>query len=282
MVSLGNSSSLLLSFLLLVLVLTSQNVRAESSPTLTCIGSTESTLTFSWTESNDPSFSKYTLYRSTFDLQVGENPNGPYNEVWSTTDKAETTATIKALNTNAIKSTKDAIKNFYYISESDIFGNSSKSNTIIASPTFPPNPSISIASKTATTTTLKWNDLNIYCEQAYFNSYVIQVSNTSKDGPWSTIFSLNEKPEFTNQQTYMLAGLDTGTYYVRMYDTVGTFSGSQTSYSNILTINSPNNTETPQPSPSVPELSWFVILPLLLSIFSAVLLFRLRRVKKLG
>ena len=216
---------------------------------------------------------KYTLYQSTFDLQILENPNGPYTEVWSTTDKGIITATIATSNIGRIN-TQGAITHFFYISESDSFGNSSKSNTITASPTRPPNPYILIASKTATTPILQWNDLNVYCEQARFNSYTIQVSNSSQDGPWSTIYTLKQKPEFTNQQTYTLTGLSTGTYYVRMYDTVGTSSGTQVSYSNILAINPPNNTDTPQPSPTVPELSLLAILPFLIALLCMVVMLK--------
>jgi hypothetical protein len=43
---------------------------------------------------------------------------------------------------------------------------------------------------------------------------------------------------------------------------------------------SPTTNLAVNPSPSVPEMSWFAILPLLLSMFSVVMVLRLRRVKK--
>jgi hypothetical protein len=247
------------------------NVKAAPSITLNRVGSTETTITFSWTESNDPLFSKYTL----FNLHYNENENGPYDEVWSTTDKKATTTTIATTNI-VYPNFKDSTTNYFYILETDKLGNSSKSNIITAKPTSSPNPNLYIASQTTTTATLQWTDLNIYCPQVPFNSYAIQVSNSSQDGPWSTIYKLTEKPEFTNQLTYTLTGLSTGTYYARMSDTVGTSGNTQTSYSKVVAI-TVSNTNTPQPSPTVPEFSLLAILPFLIVMLCILAILKQKR-----
>lgn len=242
------------------------NVKATPTITLNYIGSTETTITFSWTESNDSLFSKYTLYESTFDLHVNQGQNGPYNEVWSTTSEGTTTATIAANNIGRLDS-KDSITHHFYILESDSLGNSSKSNVITAKPTSPPNPNLYIASQTATTATLKWADYNIYCPQVPFKNYAVQVSNSSQNGPWSTAATFTDSPQFT----YSLTGLGTGIYYARMSDTVSTSGNTQTSYSNVVTI-----TITPQPSPTkdIPEFPPLAILPFLIAMLCMVVILK--------
>ena len=68
--------------------------------------------------------------------------------------------------------------------------------------------------------------------------------------------------------------------------------GEASEWSNIQTVSIPdgsvtssdssNPTVTPSPTPTIPELSWLVIVPLLLSLLSVTVLFRHRKTDKMG
>ncbi len=283
MVSLGKSLALLLVLLFIISsVIMSRNVRADSSTiSLSCNGNTESTLTFSWTASDDQFFAKYTLYESSFDLHTVEGSSGPYNEVWSTTSIAVTTTTIIVTNIGRLLD-KDSISHYFYILESSSLGNSSKSNIIIASPTSPPNPNLYIASQTPNAVTIKWADFNNYCAQAPFNSYTLQVNPSGENGTWSTVQTITD----SSIRSYTLTGLSAVQYRIRIYDTVGVAGNIQTSYSNVaVTALDSNANGTPSnssdlnltPTPAVPEVtSLTTIVPLLIAILSVALLIRVR------
>ena len=126
---------MLVTFFAISIILMPQCVRADSSLTLSNIGSTESTLTFSWTQSENPNFTSYTLYQSDFDLQTYGNVGDElYTGVWSTTDVATTTVTIEASSLPVYHLVGNSIW-YFYIVENDSDGNSVKSNIISASPT---------------------------------------------------------------------------------------------------------------------------------------------------
>jgi len=270
--------TLVLLFVIPLLIL-SQNVKADSSINLTLIGSTESTLTFSWTAINDSSFTKYALYESMFDLHTDENSNGPYNEIWNTTTEGATTTTIITTNIARL-SDKDSITHYFYILESNSLGNSTKSNIIAVSPTAPPNPNLYIASRTTNTVTIQWADYNNYCPQAPFNSYSVQV-NTGENGTWSTIQTITD----SSIHSYTITGLNASQYQIRIYDTIDVAGNIQTSYSNIAvtpidsdTSRTPSNSIlTPIPTSSAPEFPTLAILPIFLGILFAAIILRHRK-----
>jgi len=58
------------------------------------------------------------------------------------------------------------------------------------------------------------------------------------------------------------------------------FTGQYSDWSNTQTIIIPSSDGSPAPSPTVPELSWLVIVPLLFSLFAIVVLVRYRKTSK--
>ena len=53
--------------------------------------------------------------------------------------------------------------------------------------------------------------------------------------------------------------------------------GETSGWSNAETITVPSSSASPTPSPSIPELSWLVIVPLLLSVFAVAVILRHRK-----
>jgi len=58
------------------------------------------------------------------------------------------------------------------------------------------------------------------------------------------------------------------------------FNGTVSDWSNTQTFTMPATSASPSPSPTIPELSWLVIAPLLLSVFSIAIIVGHRRVSK--
>jgi hypothetical protein len=299
MKSKGKSISLFLMLLLaisvgaIIIKPTSASVpitNTGSPITLSCIGYTESTITFSWTQSDNPNFASYTLFESGFDAFTIDNPNNYYFDAWSTSNKGTTQATIQVSNINIIHkglSSKDAITYFFYIAENSTSGNSIKSNIIKASPTSPPNPNLYVSAKTENSVTLAWADYNNYCPQTPFISYTVQISNSSKDGPWTTVKEITDS--LTRSCT--ITGLKKETYYIQVYDTVGTTTNSKSYSNSVLFSNSQeiNKTQTPTPtesyspssSPSVPEFPIIAIIPLMIALFLSTIMIKYKTWKKL-
>jgi hypothetical protein len=190
------------------------------SPQLNSPAQTETTVTLSWTKSNDWLFKSYAVKYST-------SVNGPFNTVATITDSSTTFFAVDGLSPST---------SYYFIVEdsaSEIISSSTaRSNTLqVVTASI---PAITIISKTSTTASLQWSDHNSYSSLVPFRSYVIQMSTNG--GPWSTLTTVTD----SSQNTYAVTGLSPATYGFRMYDEVGS-SGQYTTISNVatLTINPP-------------------------------------------
>lgn len=183
-----------------------------TSVTLNSPAQTETTVTLSWTRSDDWLFKDYKVTYAT-------SVNGPYTTVTTITDPAKTSYVVTGLYPNT---------DYYFIvQDSGTAVGTTPSNTLQVRTT--PNPQISITSRTATTVSLQWIDYNSYSAQMPFHSYVIQMS--TNDGPWSTVTTVSD----VSQNTYTVTGLSPATYDFRMYDKVGT-SGQYSSTSNVASM----------------------------------------------
>jgi len=186
---------------------------AATTVTLSSVAHTETTITLSWTESQDRYFVNYTLY-------MGLNVNGPYQKIWSTTNKAQTSYAV----TNLSYSTNY----YFYIVDYDSFG-SARSNTLQANTTSP--PVLNVNSVTQTTVSLTWQDYNTYSSLVPFVSYTVEMKSLT-GGNWSTVSIINS----INSNSFTVTGLSPGsTYYFRIYDTVGIPNNLTITYSNTVT-----------------------------------------------
>ena len=158
----------------------------------------------------------YQLYMSSTSWQ------GPWEEVWSTGSKGQTTTYVSGLSPNS--------NYWFYVRDSGSLVGSTDSNPIEV--TTVANPYLQKTSQTATTASFLWNDYNTYSSQVPFDSYAIQISTSGSSGPWSTLITITDP----SQNTYMITGLGPGLYYVMMYDTVGTSGNIQTSYSSVVPV----------------------------------------------
>ncbi|MEM3790937.1 MAG: fibronectin type III domain-containing protein [Thermoproteota archaeon] len=61
--------------------------------TLSSLAQTETTITLQWIESNDILFSNYTLY-------VANNVNGPWTDIWNTSNASQTSTFVYDLSPN--------------------------------------------------------------------------------------------------------------------------------------------------------------------------------------
>jgi putative lipoic acid-binding regulatory protein len=180
---------------------------------LSSIAHTETTITLSWTESQDRYFVNYTLY-------MGLNVNGPYNVIASITNKAQTTYAVTSLNYST--------NYYFYIVDYDSFG-SARSNTLEANTTSP--PVLNVNSVTQTTVSLTWTDYNTYSSLVPFVSYTVEMKSLT-GGNWSTVSIINS----VSSNSFTVTGLSPGsTYYFRIYDTVGTGTNLFNTFSNTVT-----------------------------------------------
>lgn len=199
------------------------------SPTLTSPAQTETTVTLSWTTSNDWLFSNYEVTYAT-------SVNGPYYNLQTITNKDQTTVCVTGLSPST--------DYYFVIQDSGSMVGTTPSNTFEVKTTS--TPQIVITSRTATTASLQWTDYNTYSSKVPFQSYVVQMSTSG--GSWSTLTTVTD----VTQSTYTVTGLSPGTYDFRMYDEVGT-SGQYQSTSNeaTLVINPPVQVQISSSNPSV-------------------------------
>lgn len=203
---------IIFSFFFVTFISLSNNVSAATSVTLSSPAKTETTVTLSWTRSDDWLFSNYQLFYSSTGV------NGPFESIWSTTNKDTTTTYIYGLAPNT--------DYYFYILDTGSGVGSSPSNTLQV--TTKPNPDIIVTSHTSTTISLQWYDYNTYSTLVPFDSYVIQIGINSNSS-MSTLTSITD----VSQNTYTVTGLGPGDYYFSVYDKVGT-TGQYTSYSTIV------------------------------------------------
>ncbi len=206
--------------LILSLIYATKPAYGAFSPKLSSPAQTETTVTLSWTKSDDWLFKSYTVKYST-------SVNGPFNTVATITDQSTTNFAVDSLSPST---------SYYFIVEdsaSEIISSSTaQSNTLqVVTASI---PAITITSKTSTTASLQWSDYNSYSSLVPFRSYVIQMSTNG--GSWSTLTTVTD----SSQNTYTVTGLSPATYDFRVYSVVGS-SGQYTTTSNVaaLTINPP-------------------------------------------
>ena len=187
---------------------------ARGAFTLRTTAQTETTVTLSWDQSSDAWFYSYTLW---FSASV----NGPYTNIWTTGNKAQTTYAVSGLTSNT--------NYYFYIADAGLLVNYN-SNTLQVATVL--NPTLAKTSFDYSSATLTWTDYNTqpYSSLEPFVSYTLQTSN-SASGPWSTVTSITD----SSQSSYRQMGLFHQTYWFRMYDTVGP-SGTEVSYSNTVSV----------------------------------------------
>lgn len=201
------------------------------SPILSSTAQTETTVTLSWTQSNDWVFSNYNVTYS-------NSPTGPFYQYAIITDKGITSTAVTNLNPNS---------DYYFIVyDSGALVDTSPSNTLYKKTM--PIPTLSIVSKTASTVSLQWSDSNTYSSKIPFHSYVVQMSTNG--GEWSTLTTLTD----VTLHTYTVTGLSPATYEFRMYDKVGS-SGEYSTMSNkeTATLYLPIQVNVPVPSVTTVE-----------------------------
>jgi hypothetical protein len=202
-------SLIIMSILVLTLF---QTVSAATSVTLSSPAQTETTVTLSWTKTNDWFFSRYEVYYAT-------SVNGPWTLISTITDASQTSAAFTNFTPNT----------YYYFRVDDTGSAVGTSPSNVLQVKTQSNPVLSTDAQTATTVSLRWNCNNTYSSLVSFNSYTIQMSTSGANGPWSTVTTITS----SSQNTYTITGLSVGMYYLRMYDTVG---GGYSSYSNVLPV----------------------------------------------
>lgn len=194
----------------------SAHIANAAAFTLGSLAQTETTITLSWATSNDVYFYSYHVWFST-------TVNGPYTEIYSTSNKGETQYGVNGLvgNTNY----------YFYIEDKGLFVDYN-SNTVQATTT--PNPNLSKTSFDYSSVSLAWVDYNTlpYTTLEPFVSYTLQISNTGSSGPWTTVTSITD----SSQNNYRAMGLFATTYYFRLYDTVGPSGNTFSSYSNVISV----------------------------------------------
>lgn len=190
-------------------------VNAAATVTLSPSGQTETTISLAWTKSTDSLFKNYQLYFSSTGV------NGPYSSIWSTTNEAQTSTFVGGLSPHT--------DYWFYILDTDMLGNA-RSNTLQVTTTS--NPQLTLTAQTTTTASLSWTDHNTYSSLVPFNSYIIQMSTSGANGPWSTLTTVTDP----TQNTYVVTGLSSGLYYLKMYDNAGTSGNKQTANSNVVTL----------------------------------------------
>jgi hypothetical protein len=218
--------------LIMATAISVQSVNAASNLPLNWVGSSPTTITFSWGTTGDRSFSRY-------DIFMAERYNGPYNRVWGTTDRSETSAYIS----NLIPDTNY----WFYLTDTDMQG--SQDSAIIMATTAR-NPTLSVIAQTGNSISLAWDDNNIYSTLIPFRPCNIQISTAGSSGPYSTVAATTD----SSQTTYTVTGLSAGTYSLRLYQTAGPGFAS---YSNVVSVSlvesaataTPISTPTPTPAP---------------------------------
>ena len=203
--------------LLVSIGLLSDTVSGAFSPQLSSTAQTETTVTLSWTKSNDWFFTNYNVTYAT-------SANGPYYQYSIITDQSKTSIAVDELYPNT--------DYYFIIFDTASAVGTSPSNTLYQKTKS--NPTISITSRTQSTVSLQWHDYNTYSSLMPFYSYVVQMKTNT--GDWSTLTTISD----VAQNTYVVTGLSPAAYNFRMSDKVGD-SGQYTSTSDVasVTINTP-------------------------------------------
>ncbi len=212
--------------LLTFFVLNSTPIVNAAGFTLTQSGSTESTITLSWTKSTDVWFYSYTVFIS----QIGTN--GPWTSLWTSDGNSDH-------NTYAVTGLLPNSQYWFYVQDKGL-GVDYQSNTYQASTSS--LASLSITSKTTTTASLRWVDYNTPTLLVPFKSYVVEMS--TKGGSWATLTTVTD----SNQNTYMVTGLSPASYRFRIQNNYGDFSTASNIVS--MVINPPLEVHLVQPSTS--------------------------------
>jgi hypothetical protein len=198
---------------------------AMSSPSLSDLGYTETTVTLEWSAVSPDfgnSIENYIVYLSTTGV------NGPYSNYSTgyTSDQGTLYYTFYGLNPDT--------NYWFYVQavEGNLLGSSyADSNT--REVTTSQVPLLSYSSVTQTTVSLNWVDYNDYSSFVSFQSYTIQMMPSS--GSWSMIATITSQSE----TSYTVTGLSSGdTYYFRVFDSVSItrVTGAFSSYSNTISV----------------------------------------------
>lgn len=217
-----NSRKILLIVIVSIILINITNTAyGATSVTLSSPAQTETTVTLSWTGSDDWFFSKYEAFYAT-------SVNGPWRSFWSTTDKGQTSTYIGGLSPNS---------DYYFKIEdsASVVGTTSSNTLQVRTKSV---PQLTITSNTMTTASLRWVVYNTYSSHVPFKSYIVQMRTSG--GSWSTLTTITD----ASQNTYTVTGLSPGTYDFQMIDKVGS-TGQHTSTSNIANLVIPEPTPTP-------------------------------------
>ena len=230
----------ILCILFAVSLISIPSTKAAATLSLYTSGVTEHSITLSWNESPDTFFSGYQLYEST------TGTNGAFTEIWSSSSKSQTSTYVYDLSPDT--------NYWFYVKDLDLLTGTADSNTYEATTTNV--PTLSVTSTTSTTASLQWTDYNTYSSLVPFDSYTLQMSTIGAYSGYSTLTTITS----SSQTTYVITGLSAGTYWVQIFDTVGS---SDTALSDPVSFTLTAPTATPE-FPSMAILAVFLVLSVLL------------------
>jgi hypothetical protein len=161
-------------------------------------------------------------------------------------------------------------------------------------PNLNPTLTLNVTEITDTTVTLSWTKDQVpagfvpfHPQVPYFNNYILRVSNKTLDSQYPYTSSIYEDiwtSKDSQQTTTTVTNLSSSTKY-HFYILASDYFGGE--FSNIVEVqtlpslaSSPTPTSTTSmstPTLSIPELSWLMVVPLLLSVFSVVVIVRHRK-----
>jgi|GEM_PF-4206529 len=140
---------------------------------------------------------------------------------------------------------------------------------------------LNVTKVTDTTATLSWTsdqppaDFKSISGVPYFNNYILRMSNKTLDSQYPYTNSNYEDIWTTSDSqhnTTTLTNLSSSTKYYFYIFASDYFGGAFSNIVEVHTLFSP--TSSPTPTPSIPELSWLMVVPLLLSLFSVAVVLR--------
>lgn len=165
-------------------------------------------------------------------------------------------------------------------------------------PNFNPTLTLNVTKVTDTTATLSWTSdqppagFVSVSGVPYFNNYILRISNKTLDNQYPYTHSNYEDIWTTtdNQQTTTtVTNLSSSTKYYFYILASDYFGGAFSNIVQVQTLPSHTSSPTPtqtastsNPTPSIPELSWLMVVPLLLSVFSVAVIVKLRHRKTIS
>ncbi|MGO8807015.1 MAG: fibronectin type III domain-containing protein [Candidatus Bathyarchaeia archaeon] len=223
---------------------------AAFTPALSSTAQTETTVTLSWTKSNDAVFYSYYVAYST-------SINGPFNDAAIIANSSLTTFAVPFLTQNTTY--------YFVVKDQGSDGeNASTSLSNICQANTKNAPTLFLIGSTSTMISLGWTDYNTYTSEMPFYGFAINMSTGG--GQFQTLTVSNN----ATQNTYTVKNLVPGTSYQFLaYDEVGPYGRYQTATNNLTASTTPaSSTPESTPTPTIPEFPTPVVLISLIMVIS--------------